>query len=72
MVADGIVNFSRYISPEIAAADCLKFRPRAPIFASRSAAISARGEMDCFGRAAFSLSPRHRADAARAVVVEKG
>jgi hypothetical protein len=34
MVADGIVNFSRYISPEIAAAGLAEFRPHVLIFAA--------------------------------------
>jgi hypothetical protein len=35
MVANAIVNFSRYILPEIAAAGLAEFRPHVPIFAAR-------------------------------------
>jgi hypothetical protein len=35
MVANGIVNFSRYISSEIAPAGLAKFRPHVLIFAAR-------------------------------------
>jgi hypothetical protein len=35
MVADGIVNFSRDVSPDIAATGLAEFRPHVLIFAAR-------------------------------------